>query len=261
MIVVEDGTEGVAADALGGARLIRLPHVRRSRARNAGVEAATTPYVAFLDEDDLALPGRLERQRAALEQAPAATMSYAPVVVVDAELRPIAEWNDVNARRFASLVARGSSYEAVAELGGPLYVSATMVRREAFLEAGGFDPAFDAHEDLDLYLRLARTNALVPCIGEPVTSYRVHGENTHSDDLYRGTLGVTAKHLPGANGGARRALLERRIDALWSLGHFGRARREAVAAALAHPALFGHPRFVKRLLSLAAPTRLLEKRR
>ena len=261
MIVVEDGTVGVDAPSLGDVRLLQLPHVRRSRARNAGVEAATTPYVAFLDEDDLCLPGRLERQRAALEQAPGAAMSYGRVVVVDGELQPIPAWNDILSGRFDSLVARGSSFDAIAELGGPLYLSATMVRRDAFLAAGGFDPSFDAHEDLDLYLRLARDGGLVPCPGEPVTLYRVHGANTPSDDLYRGTLGVTAKHLAGASGRARLALLERRVDALWSLGEFARARREAFAAALSEPRLLGHPRFVKRLLGLAAPTRLLKGRR
>jgi GT2 family glycosyltransferase len=136
-----------------------------------------------------------------------------------------------------------------------------MVRRNAFLATGGFDPAFDAHEDLDLYLRLARDGGLIPVPGPPVTSYRVHGSNTRSDDLYRGTLAVTAKHLPTTQGRARRALLERRVDALWALGEFGRARREAIAAGLSEPALFGHPRFVKRLLSLSAPTRMLEAAR
>src|SRR5262249_45817573 len=121
--------------------------VGRSRARNAGVEAAATPFVAFLDEDDVCLPGGPARLRDALDGAPRATMTYGRVVVVDAERRPIDEWNANLAPRFDELVARGSSFEAIAEIGGPLYLSATMVRRDAFLAAGGFDPAFDAHED------------------------------------------------------------------------------------------------------------------
>jgi GT2 family glycosyltransferase len=261
VLVVEDGTDGVDPAALGDVRLLRLPHVRRSRARNAGVEAAETPFVAFLDEDDVSLPGRLERQRAALANAPHATMTYGLVTVVDESLRPDAEWNGILAPRFAELVARGSTFDAIAEVGGPLYLSATMIRRDAFLATGGFDPDFDAHEDLDLYLRLARDGAIVATIGEPVTLYRVHGTNTPSDALYRGTLGVTAKHLADARGAGRRALLERRVDALWSLGDFPAARREAAKAALAEPRLLRHPRFVKRLLGLAAPTRLLEARR
>jgi GT2 family glycosyltransferase len=261
VIVVEDGTEGVDEAVLGGARLLRLPHVRRSRARNQGVEAAATPYVAFLDEDDLSLPGRLERQRAALEAAPGAAMAYGPVVVVEADLRPVEKWVDTLARRYEQLVAGGASYETIARLGGPLYPSATMVRRDAFLAAGGFDSSFDAHEDLDLFLRLARAGGLVPAEGAPIALIRSHGANTSSDDLYRGTLAVTAKHLADAPGSARAPLLERRVDALWGLGSFPAARREAFAAALSEPRLLGHPRFVKRLLGLAVPTKLLERRR
>jgi GT2 family glycosyltransferase len=188
-------------------------------------------------------------------------MSYGPVLVVDAELQPVAKWVDVLARRYETLVARGATYAAIAQLGGPLYPSATMVRCDAFLEAGGFDSAFDAHEDLDLFLRLAQRGGLVEAPGEPIALIRSHDANTDSDDLYRGTLGVTAKHLPGASGDARRALLERRVDALWGLGDFAAARREVFAAALSEPRLFRHSRFVKRLLSLTAPTKLLQARR
>jgi GT2 family glycosyltransferase len=196
-----------------------------------------------------------------LDAAPDATMTYARVVVVDAELRPDEVTNALLLDRWNRLLARRTSYDAVAELGGPLYLSATMVRRDAFLAAGGFDDSFDAHEDLDLYLRLARDGRLVPSLGEPVTLYRVHGANTASDDLYRATLGVTAKHLPQARGRSRRALLERRVDALWGLGEFRTARSEALHAAAYEPRLLTHPRFVKRLLALAAPVRVLKARR
>lgn len=261
VLVVEDGTAGVDEARLGGARLLRLPHVRRSRARNAGVEASTTTFVAFLDEDDLCLPGRLERQRECLLAAPAATMSYARVIVIDGTGAPIPSWNDLLAKRFDKLVRRGTTFEAVVALGGPLYTSATMVRRDDFLATGGFDQAFDAHEDLDLYLRLARNGKLVPCLGPAVTSYRLHGANTSSDALYRGTLGVTAKHLPDARGGDRRVLIERRIDALWGLGEFAGVRHEAFAAAVAHPLLLSHPRFMKRVVASLMPTPILERRR
>src|SRR4029077_15630997 len=40
-------------------RVLQTVHAGVAAARNAGVAAARTPYVAFHDSDDLALPGRL----------------------------------------------------------------------------------------------------------------------------------------------------------------------------------------------------------
>ena len=116
-----------------------------------------------------------------------------------------------------------------------------------FLAVGGFDPAFEAYEDLDLYLRLSRLGDLLPVDGEPVTTYRLHGSNTPSSRLYEGALRVAEKHLPRTRGRARRLLLERRVDALWGLGRFEDARRAALRALLEEPRLLLRPRFAKRL--------------
>ena len=136
-----------------------------------------------------------------------------------------------------------------------------MVRREAFLDAGGYDPRFDAYEDLDLYLRLSQRGGLVPCPGGPVALYRVHGANTDSDLLYANMLGVVGKHLPGARGRARRLLLERRVDALWGLGRFGAARHAAASAAARDPRLLADSRFLKRAAGSLLPSPLLRARR
>jgi glycosyltransferase involved in cell wall biosynthesis len=261
VLVVEDGTDGVDDQTLGGAKLLRVPHVRRSRARNLGVEAASTPFVAFLDEDDRCLPGRLERQRACLDAVPAAVMCFGRVRVIRADGSEDAAETSQRHDGYRRLAARGPDFTAVAELGGPLYTSATMVRRDEFLARDGFDSAFDAYEDLDLYLRLAHEDALIPCSDAAVSDYRIHTGNTKSEALYRGSLGVTEKHLVSARGRGRRALLLRRVDALWGLGEFAAARREALHAVSSDPSLLGQPRFVKRLVGLALPTRLLAARR
>ena len=259
VVVVANG--GADVD-LEGVRILRRGEPGRSEARNLGVEAARTPLVAFLDDDDLALPGRLERQRAALAEAWWAPLAFGRIRVVDGEGQPHDDWNRLLDKRFAKVTrARAVSYEDVLAVQAPIYTSATMVRRDAFLAVGGFDAAFEAYEDLDLYLRLARVGDLLPVEGEPVTTYRLHGANTPSPRLYEGALGVAEKHLPDARGRARRLLLERRIDALWGLGRFAEARRAALRAALEEPLVLAHPRFAKRLAALALPTRLLETRR
>lgn len=257
VVVVNGGAEVDVA----GARMLHRAEPGRSAARNAGVEAARTPLVAFLDDDDLVLPGRLERQRAALEEVPGAALSFGRVRVVDDDGKPLEEWNRLLGARFRRLARHGASYEELLAAHAPIYTSATLVRRDAFLAAGGYDARFEAYEDLDLYLRLARSAPLAACVGPPVALYRLHGQNTPSPRLYEGALGVAEKHLGEARGRARRLLLERRVDALWGLGRYRQARRAALRAALEQPLILAHPGFVKRLAGAALPAALLERRR
>jgi glycosyltransferase involved in cell wall biosynthesis len=236
VLVVSDGAGNLAVP---GARVVPVEHAGRSAARNRGVAEARTELVAFLDDDDLVVPGRLSRQAGALGQAP---LTFGRVIVVDGERRPRADWNSLLERRFPS--GPVGPVEVLSRQ-TPIYTSATLVRRKAFLEAGGYDPSLDAYEDLDLYLRVA---PVVPTPGPAVAIYRLHGENTSSDRLYEGVLAVTEKHLPQSRGALRRALLARRIDALWGLR---RLRWEAVQAALAEPLLLANPSFLVRLVGSA----------
>ena len=245
-IVVENGGATLSEDTLDGARLIQLPVSNRSLARNAGVEAARFPFVAFLDDDDVALPERLDRQRGSLGATRNTALSFGRVHVVDAEGRAIDDWNALLRKRYDRLADRVVSPAELLAAHAPIYTSAIMVRRSAFLAAGGYDARFDAYEDLDLYLRMFWQGELTPLGGAPVTMYRLHGANTPSPRLYEGALAVTEKHLPEARGHLRRLLLERRLDALWGLGRYDDVRRAALRAALEQPLLLSHPRFAKR---------------
>ena len=236
VLVVSDGAGALEVPT---ARVIAIEHAGRSAARNRGVEEARTGLVAFLDDDDLVVPGRFARQTEAIGDA---SLTFGRVQVVDGEGSPRGDWNALLARRFPSGPVDAAELLSKQT---PVYTSATLVRREAFLEAGGYDPALDAYEDLDLYLRLGR---LVPTPGGPVATYRLHGRNTPSDRLYEGVLAVTEKHLPESRGAVRRALLARRVDALWGLR---RLRGEAMRAAVSEPLLLTNPRFLLRLAGSA----------
>jgi glycosyltransferase involved in cell wall biosynthesis len=262
VLVVEDGASEAARRALEGATVLRMPRVGRSAARNAGVEAASGEYVAFLDADDVSLPDRVPRQRDALDASPEAVLCFGAVRVVDERLDPIERWRTILEPRYDQLVAGGADYEAILASRCPIYTSATMVRRSAFLDAGGYDPRIDAYEDLDLYLRLARQGSLVPTPGDAVTLYRVHGQNTDSDRLFAGSLAVAQKHLDdGAQGRARRLLIERRVDALWGLGRFGQVRSASAKAFLQDPLIATDPRFLKRAAGSLLPAPFLRARR
>jgi hypothetical protein len=74
VVVVDDGStdETAAAVAAFGppVRLLRLPHGGAGAARNAGVEAARGPLVAFLDDDDEWFPDKIALQRNLMERRP-----------------------------------------------------------------------------------------------------------------------------------------------------------------------------------------------
>lgn len=75
LIIVDDGSEAVDATAIAGigrenrAEVIRLEtRSGPAAARNAGIDACVGDYIAFLDADDVWLPGKLALQRAEMER-------------------------------------------------------------------------------------------------------------------------------------------------------------------------------------------------
>jgi glycosyltransferase involved in cell wall biosynthesis len=74
VIVVDDGssddTEAVAGAFGPPVRYLAGAHRGAGAARNTGIEAATGDLVAFLDDDDEWMPGKLYWQRAILQQFP-----------------------------------------------------------------------------------------------------------------------------------------------------------------------------------------------
>ena len=170
-IVVDDGDEVRTAQVLAA---IGDPRVRLIRsedrsgvaaARNAGIDAARGPWVAFLDDDDAWAPTKLAEQLATVRQA-GATWAYTGYVTVDAELRvrgghPPAPPGEVvrDLRQHNAVPAGGSS---------------VVVRRDALDAAGRFDPSLATSEDWDLWLRLAEVGPLAG-VARPLVALREHG--------------------------------------------------------------------------------------
>jgi len=163
VIVVDDGstdgTAGVLAEFGDRIRVIRKPNGGVSSARNAGVAAATTQWVAFLDSDDRWQPDKIQKQAPLLEK-PGVVLAAtdwridqpdAPTAFAKARLGDVARWGDPP----LELLTRAD--------GNALWLPTWIVRRDALLHVGGFDERMRCVEDTRLMFRLAFEGQFALC--------------------------------------------------------------------------------------------------
>jgi GT2 family glycosyltransferase len=136
IIVVDDASDDATSATLrrrfGGAiDVVTLRRNEGASARNHGVAAASTPLVAFVDDDSCWLPGSLDRAARIMATDPRVGL-VAGRVMVDADQRIDA----VSAAMAVSPLPRWPAGPAI--LG--FLACAVVVRRSAYLEAGGFSP-------------------------------------------------------------------------------------------------------------------------
>ncbi|GAA4901504.1 GT2 family glycosyltransferase [Stackebrandtia albiflava] len=126
-----------------GVRLIRMPRNQVAEARNAGVAAATTPYVAFSDDDSWWDPGSLDRAAELFKAHPRLGLIAATTLVGER-----GEPDPVVAAMAASPLRRQPDDPGPAVLG--FLACSAIVRVEAFRDAGGFSRLlhFGAEETL-----------------------------------------------------------------------------------------------------------------
>jgi mycofactocin glycosyltransferase len=158
VIVVDDGSADPAAlrtvAGRAGARVLRHDRPRGpAAARNAGLAAATTPLVAFLDSDVLPTSGWLAPLLAHLAD-PAVGLVAPRIVALDpASSPPLRGWL-ARYEAVRSSLDLGPDPAAVVPRSRVAYVpSAALLVRRAALGAG-FDEEMHVAEDVDLVLRL-----------------------------------------------------------------------------------------------------------
>ncbi|HEY3054709.1 MAG TPA: PIG-L family deacetylase [Thermoanaerobaculia bacterium] len=124
----------------------------RSEAMNSGVRAATTKFVAFLDDDDLYYPEHLATLAAAAESATNSAAWYSDAV---SSFLAIGDRGQYENRSRLRLFAHEFDRELLL-IDNYIPLPTLLTKREAFLDAGGFDPEFDLFEDWDFLIRLSQ---------------------------------------------------------------------------------------------------------
>ncbi|CAM3794076.1 Glycosyltransferase 2-like domain-containing protein [Bordetella sputigena] len=138
VIVVDNGSRDGTADAVTAAfpsvTLVRAPGNLGAAGRNLGVAAATTPYVAFCDDDTCWESGALAEAERLLDAAPRAGIISA-CVRVGPEGRP-----DPTCEIMARSPLGPGPLGTMRLLG--FMAGACIVRRQAYLQAGGYEPRY-----------------------------------------------------------------------------------------------------------------------
>lgn len=174
LIVVDDGSEDDTNNVVSAFDDPRIKYVFQANkglpgARNAGIRAGSSPYVAFLDSDDLFLPHKLEHQVAMLARRSALGLVAAGHIEVDAHLherRTMQPWLGNPTLTLCDLLTSC-----------PFIIPSVLVRREWLERVGLFDENMRFVEDWDLWLRLAHAGCAMDWLKQPVCCYRYHGNN------------------------------------------------------------------------------------
>jgi len=178
VLVCDDGSRDRTARiaASFAARDARVRLVRRGRgsgvvaARNALVSAARGRYVAFLDADDVLLPGALAAQVAVLERRADVALVHAAAEIIEEGGRELPAWR----RPFSSdVVEDGLAAFGELVLCNEMFTSTVVVRRSALRAAGPFVSVGPSSSDWDMWLRVALHGA-VAYRAAPVARYRQH---------------------------------------------------------------------------------------
>jgi len=160
VVVVNDGGEKPDAPE---ANVVNHPKSRgRSEAMNSGVRAAKSQFIAFLDDDDLYYPEHLTTLA-----ANARAVSHHAAWYTDAVSAFVRIGASGNLETHARMRIFASDFDREMLLtDNYIPLPTLLMKRETFLDLGGFDPAFDLFEDWDFLIRLAQrgTFAHVPRI-------------------------------------------------------------------------------------------------
>jgi teichuronic acid biosynthesis glycosyltransferase TuaG len=201
LVIVDDGSTDKTADvvrelASGEPRIkyVFQENGRLGKARNTGVLNSSGRLIAFLDSDDLWLPEKLELQVRA-QEATAADLVYTGAYIFRGD--DVAD----ETRAFAILHGKFAGDEMLDLLleCNRIPVMSVLIKRDAFDEAGPFEEAAPYHgcEDYDLWLKLAKHDAVFYGMEEKLVRYRRHpSAMTYKDsNVLKPMLRVVSRHI------------------------------------------------------------------
>ncbi len=165
IIVVDDGStdaSAVVAAGYAGIHVIKQPNAGVAAARNAGAAAASGDYLCFIDQDDIWLPDKVERQVQGLTEFPEPGYCITDYTFYLSPGVPLPEWCPAD------------------WLDRPLVgytPSALMIERALFRNMGYFDTTLPVGSDTDYFFKLKDAEIRCVHLETVLVRKRVHNAN------------------------------------------------------------------------------------
>ena len=185
VLVVDDHSTDETRSVVASLKDARIEYILNDRprggagTRNSGIFRARGEWVAFLDDDDVWMPNKLELQyKRTTEIGDSVGLIYSGFIGYDFKGRekvflPRKEelsWNDLFYRNYIG------TYSTVA------------IRTKLLRGLGGLDERFPAVQDRELYVRVCRVSE-VACINEVLAKFSMSDQNRISSNYHKRLVG------------------------------------------------------------------------
>jgi glycosyltransferase involved in cell wall biosynthesis len=167
VIIVDDGSTDDTLEELAAygdrIRVFSQKQAGPSAARNRAIREAVGEWIGFLDDDDVWLPIKIEKQMQLVRQNPQVGLVYCSDYAVDETLQ-------ILYTRAAQPANRGDVFDRLL-IKNFMFTSCVLARREGVEAAGYMDPQLRFAQDWDLWLKMAAKNP-IEFAPEPLVLYR-----------------------------------------------------------------------------------------
>ncbi|MBU2568705.1 MAG: glycosyltransferase family 2 protein [Gammaproteobacteria bacterium] len=217
IIIVDDGstdnTQQIVEALPGPITYVKQPNQGPSAARNTGIKAANSEWIAFLDADDQWTSDKIDKQLKLLRKIPELVLIAGDMAEIDKSGQLITESvldKHHLLNKFQAIQDRAIP-NALAELVTKNFIptGTVLVNKSALIEAGLFNQAIRFGEDLELWAKIAAKHP-ISCMPEILMLRRQHGNN--ATQLTAPLLSDLAKVMTSIRNYAAKELSLQNID-------------------------------------------------
>jgi len=190
-------------------------YLRRSKARNIGLEKSKGEYISFIDSDDLLLPQKIAEDIRLLKSAEKSGAIYTSAKCIDEETGALLGY--YCAEKSGDLFDDFAFYL-------PLVIATSQItiKREIFEMVGFFDENLDRFEDTDYFRRISRVTHW-KANPELLVTLKNHSDNVISNQSQSTIIEMIDKYVSKVNDDIRDNRIATRAKSIYLYLHYAQA--------------------------------------